>query len=115
MDEPAFAVPGFQLQQQLGRGGFGVVYLATADRLDRPLALKVLHRVLDDEAVHRVAAEVQVMGTLAWHPAIVAIIETAGTWLGISCTMPRIIGQARSSNGSAAARSSLAKNTVASS
>lgn len=75
MDEPAFAVPGFQLQQQLGRGGFGVVYLATADRLDRPLALKVLHRVLDDEAVHRVAAEVQVMGTLAWHPAIVAIID----------------------------------------
>ncbi|WP_108666988.1 serine/threonine-protein kinase [Euzebya rosea] len=75
MDEPAFAVPGFQLQQQLGRGGFGVVYLATATRSGQPLALKVLHRVLDEDAVHRVAAEVQVMGTLAWHPAIVAIID----------------------------------------
>ena len=36
-------VSHYQLEDEIGRGGMGVVYRATDLRLDRPVAIKMLH------------------------------------------------------------------------
>ena len=41
-------VPGYEIQGELGRGGMGVVYLATNVRMKRPEVLKVVNKSLLD-------------------------------------------------------------------
>lgn len=69
-------VPGFAIERELGRGGMGVVYLATQLRLNRPVALKMLigggHASVTDVA--RFAAEAEA-GAAVVHPGIVQIYE----------------------------------------
>ena len=56
-----------------GSGGMGEVWRARDDRLQRDVALKVLHStVVDVEARHRLLAEARTLGTLN-HPHIVVI------------------------------------------
>jgi ELWxxDGT repeat protein len=64
----------YRLIQELGRGGMGVVYLAEDTRLERQIALKVLHPFLsmDAEFVRRFTSEARAIAALA-HKGIVRI------------------------------------------
>ncbi len=76
MAPPVPSIPGYTLLDPIGRGGFGIVFAATAegDGAGDTVAVKVLTRTLDPDAAQRFVDEVQVMGTLAWHPHVVQIL-----------------------------------------
>src|SRR5688572_18097525 len=63
----------FALLQELGRGGFGVVYKAWQADLQRVIALKFLHADTE-EAVERFLREARIAANLS-HPNITAIYE----------------------------------------
>ncbi|MGL4554136.1 MAG: WD40 repeat domain-containing serine/threonine protein kinase [Gemmataceae bacterium] len=69
------AVPGYELMEEVGRGGMGVVYRARQMSLDRDVALKVL-RIPDDDPtmLERMQREAQITARLA-HPRIVGIFD----------------------------------------
>lgn len=69
-----YAIRGF-----IARGGMGVIYDAIDERLQRPVAIKVLapEAINDPVAAGRFQTEVRLLGTLA-HPRIVTIFD-AGT------------------------------------
>jgi hypothetical protein len=64
----------WSLERELGRGGMGSVWLARDLRLDRPVAIKVLHPALASERQHRerFLREARTAARLA-HPHIVPI------------------------------------------
>lgn len=64
----------FEIVREIGRGGMGVVYEARQVSLDRPVALKVLHRGLGltDSAIARFQREAHAAARLN-HPNIVPI------------------------------------------
>jgi eukaryotic-like serine/threonine-protein kinase len=75
--------PQYRLEHELGRGGMGVVFLATDTTLDRRVAIKAVHPEL---AAHqsigrRFLAEARTIARLR-HPNIVAV-HTAGTAAGL--------------------------------
>src|SRR5262245_2005767 len=63
----------FALQQELGRGGFGVVYKAFQADLQRIVALKFLHSD-SEESTERFMREARIAANLS-HPNIIAIHE----------------------------------------
>ena len=67
---------GYTLERELGRGGMGVVYLATQESLGRKVAVKVLPRKLseDDSFVRRFEREAQSLAKLN-HASIVSILD----------------------------------------
>ncbi len=64
----------YQIERELGRGGMGIVFLARDERLDRPVALKVLPPALArDEATRtRFLREARLAAQLS-HPHIVPV------------------------------------------
>jgi hypothetical protein len=66
----------YQVERELGAGGFGVVYLAFDPDVKRHVALKVLHpgRLHDPEAVRRFQREACAVGRLQ-HPGIVRLFD----------------------------------------
>lgn len=64
----------YTIDSELGRGGMGVVYLATDPRLSRKVAIKALHPELtaDPERRARLAREARVLASLN-HPNIAAL------------------------------------------
>ena len=66
----------YRVEKVLGQGGFGTVYLAHDDELDRPVAVKVPHseRVSSPEDVQRYLAEARVVAGLD-HPGIVPVYD----------------------------------------
>ncbi|MFD6222313.1 protein kinase domain-containing protein [Nocardia asteroides] len=75
------AAVGFDDAEEIGRGGFGVVYRCAEPDLDRVVAVKVLTADLDPDGLQRFVREQQAMGRLSGHPNIVAIFQ-AGTTRG---------------------------------
>ncbi|HEV3436515.1 MAG TPA: protein kinase, partial [Gemmata sp.] len=69
-------VPGFEILEELGKGGMGVVYKARHLKLNRSVALKMILETNhhDPELLVRFVAEAKVIAQLE-HPNIVHIFE----------------------------------------
>ena len=75
-EAPSRAIGRFRLQRELGAGGMGVVYAAHDSKLERTIALKVLHpRTRGDTAGTRLQREAQAMARLR-HPNVLTVFET---------------------------------------
>jgi eukaryotic-like serine/threonine-protein kinase len=79
----AALAPHYRLERELGRGGMGVVFLATDTTLDRPVAIKAVHPELASHPsiARRFLAEARTVARLR-HPNIVAV-HAAGTTEGL--------------------------------
>src|SRR5204862_347401 len=66
----------YRLERRLGAGGFGVVWLAFDEKLEREVAVKVIPREDDEPIPQRAAREARVAARLN-HPGIVALYELA--------------------------------------
>ncbi len=65
----------YRLEQEIGRGGMGVVYRAHDTLLDRPVAVKLLHGIgLEAESRARLLREARAVASLE-HPNIVTIYD----------------------------------------
>jgi serine/threonine protein kinase/tetratricopeptide (TPR) repeat protein len=75
--------PQYRLERELGRGGMGVVFLATDTTLDRRVAIKVVHPELSphESITRRFLTEARTIARLR-HPNIVAV-HAAGTSQGL--------------------------------
>ncbi|MFE7423512.1 protein kinase [Rhodococcus sp. NPDC057529] len=73
---------GFADAEEIGRGGFGVVYRCSQVELDRTVAVKVLTVELDEENRARFFREQRAMGRLTGHPNIVHILQVGATGSG---------------------------------
>ena len=66
---PSPVVPGLEKPEAIGRGGFGVVYVAEEPAFGRRVAVRILSdRTGDDEARRGFEREYQAMGTLRLRP-----------------------------------------------
>jgi hypothetical protein len=72
-------VPGYRVDRELGRGGMGIVYLASRESDGRPVALKFLGGGPEDRARWR--REARAMAAVD-HPGVVRLFELveAGPW-----------------------------------
>ena len=70
---------GFEDPDEIGRGGFGVVYRCIQRALDRTVAVKVLTADLEPDNVERFVREQVAMGQLCGHPHIVNIFQVGTT------------------------------------
>jgi non-specific serine/threonine protein kinase len=72
---------GFEDAEEIGRGGFGIVYRCTQVALDRTVAVKVLTAELDENR-ERFLREQRAMGRLTGHPNIVGVLQVGETASG---------------------------------
>ena len=73
---------GFAEPEEIGRGGFGVVYRCSQRDLDRVVAVKVLTADLEPDNLERFVREQVAMGKLSGHPHIVNIFQVGTTASG---------------------------------
>jgi eukaryotic-like serine/threonine-protein kinase len=73
-------IPGYAIEEEIGRGGFGAVYRATTNNGGKPVAIKVmLARVdADDAAVQKFRREASVNAELI-HPNVVKLLGQGGS------------------------------------
>jgi eukaryotic-like serine/threonine-protein kinase len=64
----------YRLERRLGAGGFGVVWLAFDEKLEREVAVKIVERDTGGPVPHRAAREARVAARLN-HPGIVSLYE----------------------------------------
>ncbi len=71
---PGGQIGPYQINQEIGRGGMGVVYLGHDTRLDRPVAIKALpeHLAQDPDRLARFEREARTLATLT-HPNVAGI------------------------------------------
>ena len=73
------AIPGYELLERLGRGGFATVYRAYQQTFDRHVAIKIVLGDLSDPAdARQFTNECRALGRLSSHPAVVDVFD-AGT------------------------------------
>ena len=79
VSQPA-APPGYELREEIGRGGMGAVFRARDLALDREVAVKLLLDIYgpDSGAARRFLEEAQITGQLQ-HPGIPAVHQTGTT------------------------------------
>src|ERR1700758_1535311 len=70
---------GFVDPEEIGHGGFGVVYRCSQRALDRIVAVKVLTAELEPDNLERFVREQVAMGKLSGHPHIVTIFQVGTT------------------------------------
>ncbi|MCP2293294.1 protein kinase domain-containing protein [Nocardia amikacinitolerans] len=73
---------GFEDAEEIGHGGFGVVFRCTQAELDRTVAVKVLTAELDADNQARFFREQKAMGRLTGHPNIVTVLQVGMTASG---------------------------------
>ncbi|HLJ93593.1 MAG TPA: SUMF1/EgtB/PvdO family nonheme iron enzyme [Gemmataceae bacterium] len=78
--EPKEYIDRYRIEKVLGEGGFGRVYLAHDDQLNRPVAIKVPHPHLVTNAAHAEAylSEARTVANLD-HPNIVPVFDVGST------------------------------------
>lgn len=82
------AIDGYDSFSELGKGGFATVYRARQSALGREVAVKVLHRSADDDAVlASFRRESHLVADLSWHPHVAPVLEAGTT--ETSATMGR--------------------------
>jgi predicted ATPase/DNA-binding CsgD family transcriptional regulator len=72
---------GFADAEEIGRGGFGIVYRCRQVALERTVAVKVLTAELDENR-ERFLREQRAMGRLTGHPNIVGVLQVGETQSG---------------------------------
>lgn len=77
------AEAGFTDAEEIGRGGFGVVYRCTQAVLDRTVAVKVLTTALEEANRRRFIREQRAMGRLTGHPNIVGVLQVGTITSGL--------------------------------
>ncbi len=82
----------YRIIRRLGQGGFGTVYLAHDDNLDRPVAIKVPNpeRITRPEDVEAFLVEARVLARLD-HPHIVAVFDVGRTEDGLCFVVSKLI------------------------
>jgi serine/threonine-protein kinase PknK len=76
-------IPGYADLQQVGQGGFGVVYRARQQRLGREVAVKILAvPTLDDSALRKFQQECELTSRLTGHPNVVTVLDIGMTRSG---------------------------------
>ena len=66
----------YRLEAKLGSGGMSTVYLARDETLDRPVAVKVMHREMSEQQdqLERFRQEARAVAKLS-HPHVVSVID----------------------------------------
>ncbi|MGL5809959.1 MAG: protein kinase domain-containing protein [Nocardioides sp.] len=73
-------VPGIELGEVIGRGGFATVYRGTQRALGREVAVKIDNRVLDDDRnQRRFVREATAVSRISGHPHVVSLIDVGTT------------------------------------
>jgi hypothetical protein len=82
---------GYRIERRLGRGGMGVIYLATEPGLERPVALKLIapEAAADDVFARRFAEESRIAASIE-HPNVVPIYA-AGEEDGVAWIAMRFV------------------------
>lgn len=77
-------IPGFEITDRIGVGGFATVYRAKQPGLDRTVAIKVVHRSQggDDEVIRRFRRECQAIGSLTGTPGVMTVFDLGTTSYG---------------------------------
>jgi len=84
----------YQVRSRIARGGMATVYLATDTRLERPVALKVMHPHLADDAtfVERFTREARSAARLS-HPGVVAVFDQGAEGGAVYLAMEHVPGR----------------------
>ncbi len=90
---PSLLASRYRIGREIGRGGMAVVYLAHDERLDRPVAIKVLHpETATRIGARRFSAEIRLTANLR-HPNIIPLFDSGEADGWTFFVMPYIDGE----------------------